>query len=166
MKNGLLTLLIMCLLFAFSSCKTKKNIQSRTEFYTASENNISSKSTAVIADTASMQILVKDSLTQTEYSRKFEFDTIGNIRSISETWRNTGLSKLSTQQHRQRKISLEETKNNTATVETLRTTSQEKTNETNDTRPVQGHEWFWLVLGFGIVLFVVFMIIKKKPFGF
>ncbi len=166
MKNGILAFIILPLMLGFSSCRAKKNVRSHAKIKSEIQHIAANHTSQTVADTASMQILAKDSLTQTEYSRKFEFDTIGNIRSISETWRNTGLSKLSTQQHRQRKISLEETKNNTATVETLRTTSQEKTNETNDTRPVQGHEWFWLVLGFGIVLFVVFMIIKKKPFGF
>lgn len=163
MKNGLLTLLIMCLLFAFSSCKTKKNIQSRTEFYTASENNISSKSTAVIADTASIQIHVKDSLTQTEYSRKFEFDTIGNIRSVSETWRNTGRTQLSAQQYGQRTISLESKNDSSATVETSRVASHEKTNETNDSRLVQGREWFWIILGgFAVLSISGYFILERN----
>lgn len=154
-------MLVVCVLL-FSACKSRKEItrsvteQKRTE---QTETAIDTSHTVVSdKEVISREVGVSEDI----YSRTQHFDSLGNIRSIQEVWRRIGRFELALHERSGSYLSL----NGMSTVTSDRDSSTmviyEHENSSADTRPVQGEEWIWLIVGIGLLILLIIKFYLKR----
>lgn len=163
MRNVLYIIILAIIsLFVLDGCKARKATQKSSDLFISGTK---------IAQTANKQIETKKAGTDIrieaqediwEYSRNTEIDTAGNLRRIQETWRGTGRTELALLRDSSRNISLNESTNITQEKDSVTEQINENSKIENDSRPVQGIEWLWVVIGAGLLLLLVFYFIKKR----
>lgn len=92
---------------------------------------------------------------EVEYTVITELDSSGVIRRVQETWRGTGRTELVVRNDSSRDISIIATLDSVATMIEKDSVFKENIEFTNDTRPVQGIEWIWIMVGLGAVVMIL-----------
>lgn len=101
--------------------------------------------------------------TTSEFLRTTTFRNDGTIHSLQEYWRNTGSTELSVSSGRQTNVSVTQQHASSTIDENKKEIVKEEIKTTTDTRPIQGFEWFWIVVVIvAAVLFLLPTFIKKK----
>lgn len=165
MKYGFIHIVIGALLIGscLVGCRASKNSQ-RNE--TSSEVHARTESTLDSTKSEYREVESRNILTDASdeyYLRITEYDVEGAVRRISEKWGNRRLSNVDSQDRQQESVSVTGSESNIVETDSSNTVIEEKVDASIDSRPVQGVEWFWVILGGAIILaIVIFVIIKKN----
>lgn len=96
------------------------------------------------------------------FTRTTEYDSTGSIQRVSETWRDRRLSNVSAEERTTRVVSIDSTETNIVTHDTTSVIVQEKTSIENDSRPIQGFEWVWVILTLTLLISVAIYILVNR----
>lgn len=163
MRNVLYIIFLAVIsLFILDGCKARKAIQRSSDLFVSGTKIAQTTNKQIATKTAGTDIRIEAKENIWEYSRTAEIDTAGNVRRVQETWRGTGRSELALQRDSSRNISLNETENISQEKDSVIERSKENSKLENDSRPVQGVEWLWVVIGAGLLLFLVLFFIKRR----
>lgn len=157
-----ITLSIILVSFGFNSCRAKKNIERNsevTERIERTERSVDSIRFAEKQDEKTERIgLTADQW----YVKHTEFDSIGRVRSVSETWRNRRHSDMASEERTGRTVSVIVSGNEVIETDTSSIITQEYSNIQTDSRPVQGLEWFWVISSGVLILSIVIYLLFNK----
>jgi len=147
-----------------AGCKSQKNISRTVDGQTRTERIESKKDTSRVEEQSQAHHSTQTNEQDNTYVRITEYDSTGTvIRRIQEEWRDVGRSQLSLLDRSGHYISIDGMSSVTLERDSSRSVVTENKEVTSDSRPVQGVEWLWVILGGALVLSVViFVIIKKK----
>ncbi len=160
MKHGTF-LFILALLVLVSGCRARKNIVRKTETTTAVERVEVKTDTSRTTTTVVTSVDAKDSLRETTERETIHLDTLGRIRTIIRESVRKEAGSGRTYRGQGTIVSVTGKTDSVSSVETLHATSQEITETKTDSRPVQGAEWLWVMLGSIIAIGVIILFIKK-----
>lgn len=164
MKHDFIHIIIVALLVGvgFNSCRAKKDFERNTQISERVERIERSVDSARNSENEYSKTerigLTEDNF----YIRTTEYDTEGRIRSISETWRDRRHSDMANEERSKESISLSGSEKEIVESDTSSVIINEKTKTTNDSRPVQGVEWIWVILSIALIAAVVLYIIYNK----
>ncbi|MDD4778833.1 MAG: hypothetical protein PHV53_11175, partial [Fermentimonas sp.] len=96
------------------------------------------------------------------FIRITEFDSTGTVRRIQETWRDRQRIDLVAEERSGRTVSVKNTDQQITIRDTTSTITNEVKEVNTDSRPIQGLEWFWVVLSGVLVLTVIIYIIYNR----
>ena len=97
------------------------------------------------------------------YVRITEYDSMGSVRRIQEEWRDIGRSQLFVLDQSRHHISIDGMTAVTVERDNSHSVSIENEKTSSDSRPVQGIEWLWVILGVIITVTIIgYIIIKSK----
>lgn len=92
------------------------------------------------------------------YRKTTRFADNGNVASITEEWQNSDTKTELKEKSEERKIQTEKRDKAIVARDTISLIHSENSTTKTDSRPVQGAEWFWLVLGIiaaiGITIYI------------
>lgn len=158
----------ICIIFLFAcilislGCKSRKEV-TRT---VTDQKRIERTETAVDTSRAvgSDQETLKRETSESEeiYSRTQHFDSLGNVRTIQEVWRRIGRIELDLFERSGSYLSLNGMSTVTSDQDSSTVVIDERQDLRTDSRPVQGFEWLWAIVGVGIIIFIVIAIAIKK----
>ena len=156
------TSLLLSAVFSFTSCKSHKNIS--TENRTSKEVDNISESIYTQIETRRAGAHLKKEISENikEYIRTTDFDSTGNIRSVSETWREIGRADMAVRNDSSGAISVINKIDSIINIETAHEVKNEKQDIKTDQRPVQGSEWMWVILGIGVIAAVLVIFLLEK----
>lgn len=153
--------ILACILILFG-CKSRQKITRSVTDQTRIERTETAVDTSRTIGSTQETLSRETGESEEIYSRTQHFDSLGNIRTIQETWWRIGRFELALRQGSGSYLSL----NGMSTVTSDRDSTTVVTNERQDirtdSRPVQGIEWIWIIVGAGIVIFVLIAIAIKK----
>lgn len=165
MKYGFIHIIIGTLLISVVSvsCRVSRNSEKTETIREASEriehSVDSSRENSIETELGNLRIDESDEY----YLRITEFDVDGAIRRIQEQWRNRRSTNVADWNRQQESVSLSGSEKKVIEKDSSYTAIQETKHVQSDSRPVQGFEWFWIVLVSGILLAIaIYFIIKKK----
>jgi len=87
---------------------------------------------------------------------------LGNVRTIQEVWRRIGRFELDLFERSGSYLSLNGMSTVTSDRDSSTVVTDERQDLRTDSRPVQGFEWLWAIVGVGIIIFIVIAIAIKK----
>lgn len=154
--------LLLASLLVLSGCKVRREVASMVTDQTRVER------TETTVDTSRTEISTQETLSQQAdeseevYTRTQHFDSLGNIRSIQETWRAIGRTELALRERSGSYISLNGMGTVTSESDSSTVVSDEQVNSSVDSRLVQGIEWLWVIVGIGLLLFIIITFVIKK----
>jgi hypothetical protein len=96
------------------------------------------------------------------YSIRVELDSAGRLRSIQKEWRDIGRTVISTGAGRSSSVSVGSSGSTVLENQESESKSEIKTDSKTDSRPIQGHEWIYVSLVVGLLIFIPIFLIKKK----
>lgn len=149
-------------LFILGGCKARKATQKSSDLFISGTKIAQTANKEITTKTAGKDIRIEAKEDIWEYSRTEEIDTAGNVRRVQETWRGTGRTELALQRDSSRIISLNDLVSVTQEKDSVIEKSKENSMIENDSRPVQGVEWLWVVIGAGLLLILVLFFIKRS----
>lgn len=165
MRYGIIRIAVFALLVgvSFNSCRAKKDFERNTQISKRTERterSVDSTRTSDIENEKTERIgLTEDNF----YIRTTEFDGEGRVRSISEAWRDRRHSDMANEERSKESVSLSGSEKEITETDTSTVIVDEISETTNDTRLVQGFEWFWAVAsGVLILSLIIYQLINKK----
>lgn len=162
-RNVLFVFFFSLFLILVPGCKTKKNVQRESTFEQSVERVESTIDKSITAQEAGSAVSIKTDQDIREFNRTTNFDSTGNVSSISETWRETGSSQLALRNDSTRNISLNNVVNTDSSSDQSQSSSTEIIDQSADSRPVQGIEWVWVILSAALVIAVaIYVIVNRK----
>lgn len=164
MKNGAIYHIISLLLVSFIvfGCRSTKNIERNEATKTGSLRIERSSDTIRTIEVRNQRSNRSVSELEQIYSRVTEFDSTGSVRRVSEEWRDRRYSDLADEERDERAFSVAVSEEEVITRDTASVTVQETIHSKTDSRPVQGADWFWVILSAVLILAVVIYIIYNK----
>lgn len=96
------------------------------------------------------------------YTRTQHYDTLGNLRTIQETWRSIGRFELALRERSASYISINGMGAVTSESDRSTVVTSEQVKNSSDSRPVQGIEWMWVIAGVGLLIFILIMYLIKR----
>gem|GEM_PF-2222323 len=162
MKHGILLILIaLCAVQCGcrSSSSSTTAVSSGTEKVFKAAVRHAADSSRTTRDDSVFTVAVDTTRT---YSIRVELDTAGRVRSIQEEWRDIGRTIISTGTGRSSSVSVGSS--GSSVSENKQSDSKSETNQTvsSDSRPVQGHEWIYVLLVVGLLIIIPIILIRKK----
>ncbi|MDD4778908.1 MAG: hypothetical protein PHV53_11565 [Fermentimonas sp.] len=165
MRYGFIHIAVFALLVgvSFNSCRAKKDFERNTQISERTERTErsvdSTRNTETEHEKTERIGLTEDNF----YIRTTEYDPEGRIRSISETWRDRRHSDMAYEERSKESVSLSGSEKEIVEADTSTVITNETLETTNDSRPVQGFEWFWTVAsGVLILSLIIYQLINKK----
>lgn len=157
-----ITLSIILLGVGFSGCKSNRVIQkhetSRTDY-----QRIETVKDSIRVSTGTIESSERSgSEVDQTFTRVTEFDSTGTVRRVQETWRDRQRIDLVTEERSGRTVSVKNTDQQITIRDTTSTITNEVIEVNTDSRPIQGFEWFWVVLSGVLVLAVIIYIIYNR----
>lgn len=153
--------LLMCLL-SLIGCRAKKD-SSRHESYVMgserTERRTDSIRTLEVVEERSER---SGSEVERQYTRTTEYDTTGRVQAVSETWRDRRLSNVSSEERDARTVSVAGMSVDIIERDTSTTIISEVVKVDTDSRPIQGAEWFWIILSSILIATVIIYIIYNR----
>jgi uncharacterized protein YcfL len=161
--NGvLISTIILLALLSLVGCRTKRNT-SRYEIHNAGSERVERLTDSIRIVEDSQQTTERSgSETDQSFTRVTEFDSTGTVRRIQETWRDRQRIDVVTKERFGRTVSVAETNQQIIIRDTASTVTNEVAEVKTDSRPIQGFEWFWIVLSGVLVLTVIIYIIYNR----
>lgn len=96
------------------------------------------------------------------FSRVIEYDTTGSIQRVSETWRDRRLSNVSAEERTARVVSITNSDELVSQKDTAHAIITETSHTKTDSRPVQGFEWFWVILSSVLIIAGILIFTTKR----
>jgi hypothetical protein len=158
----------ICIVFLFACILILHGCKSRKEVTRAVTDQKRIERTETAVDTSravgSSQETLKRETSESEeiYSRTQHFDSLGNVRTIQEVWRRIGRFELDLFERSGSYLSLNGMSTVTSDRDSSTVVTDERQDLRTDSRPVQGFEWLWAIVGVGIIIFIVIAIAIKK----
>lgn len=143
-------------------CRTGKSVQKITGFERVQHSTETSVDKQKETTEASTDLRIDTKEEIQEYTRTTELDTLGNIRRVQESWRGVGRSKLVVLRDTGRTVSWVDRVKMSQANETISEQTNESSKMISDSRPVQGVEWLFIMIGAGILLFLAFLFLRKR----
>ena len=160
-KTYILCFLFVCLLFQ-SSCKSHKEITRTVTDQTRVEQIETAIDTTRTLVNDQENVKRQSDESEEIYTRTKQYDSLGNIRTIQETWRAIGRTELALHERSGSYISLNGMSTITAISDSSTLVINDQENSSTDTRPLQGTEWIWAIIGAGLLLFIIIMFVIKR----
>ncbi|SRR5690554_230764 len=164
MKHGAIHIIVgaLALCLMANGCRAKKNISRNEEFQTRIERIEQSNDSARIEARKTEKDVQRSEQSDLSYTRVTEYDSTGSIvRRVSETWRDGRLSHFSLQDNRAETISVTGNEKEVVERDTSLRVNTEVIATTTDTRPVQGFEWAWIIIGAFVVIGLIVFLWRK-----
>ena len=98
---------------------------------------------------------------ENKYCRVVNFDSLGRISSIREEWWDTRSAELDVRNRRSSSNTLDNRKEESVTEENADIEAYHQSESNNDSRPVQGFEWLYIIIPVVIGL-LIFLLIKYR----
>lgn len=160
--DKILFVCILACILILSGCKSRQEItRSVTD-----QTRIERRETAV--DTSRTIVSDKDVVNrETEesediYTRTQHYDTLGNLRTIQETWRSIGRFELALRERSASYISINGMGAITSEFDSSAVVTTEQVKNSSDSRPVQGIEWMWVIAGVGLLIYILIMYLINR----
>lgn len=164
MKNGAIYHIISLLLVSFIvfGCRSTKNIERNEATKTGSLRIERSSDTIRTIEVRNQRSNRSVSELEQIYSRVTEFDSTGSVRRVSEEWRDRRYSDLADEERDERAVSVAGSEEEVITRDTTSVIVRETIHNKTDSRPIQGADWFWVILSAVLILTVVIYLIYNK----
>jgi uncharacterized protein YcfL len=161
-SSMLISTIILLALLSLIGCRSKRNT-SRYELHTVESERVERVIDSIrIVEDNQQTTERRGSETDQSFSRITEFDSTGTVRRIQETWRDRQRIDVVTKERFGRTVSVAETNQQIIIRDTASTVTNEVAEVKTDSRPIQGFEWFWIVLSGVLVLTVIIYIIYNR----
>lgn len=155
--------LAVCIGVSLGGCRTKKNLEKTQENTTIVEKTERYSDSTRTEQKSTVRVDRSRDENERSYTRTTEYDSTGNVRRVSEEWRDRQSSDLVVRDHRQESVSVTGAEKQVMEKDSSSTVIHETKHVQFDSRPVQGFEWFWIILGGGLLLAIaIYFILKKK----
>lgn len=164
MKHGAIHIIVgaLALCLMANGCRAKKNISRNEEVQKRIERVEQSSDSARIEARKAEKAVQQTEQSDLSYTRVTEYDSTGSIvRRVSETWRDGRLSHFSLQDNRAETISVTGNEKEVVERDTSLRVNTEVIATTTDTRPVQGFEWAWIIIGAFVVIGLIVFLWRK-----
>lgn len=163
MRHGgyyLLAIVILAIV-VLGGCNARKTTQKNSRSYFSDQRIEQSIEKEIQSKKAGTDIRIEAKEDAWEFSRTTDIDTAGNIRRVQETWRGSGRSELALLRDSSRTVSVTEEEILVQDKDSIILNEEEHTINDSDSRPVQGVEWFWVVIGAGLLLLLIIFLSKR-----
>lgn len=160
--DKILFVCILACILILSGCKSRQEITRSVTDQTRIER------TETAVDTSRTIVSDKDVVSretgesEETYSRTQHYDTLGNLRTIQETWRSIGRFELALRERSASHISINGMGAITSEFDSSTVVTTEQVKNSSDSRPVQGIEWMWVIAGVGLLIFILIMYLIKR----
>ena len=144
------------------ACKSKKHITTDIDTQTGTVRIERVVDTTRTVETATERSDVSGSEVEQSYTRTTEYDTSGVVRRVQEEWRDRQRADVALRDKLQETVSVTGRDALIEVRDSSRTVSNEEKRSDVDTRPVQGIEWLWVIIGLVVVLGIVGLIIYRR----
>lgn len=165
MKNGKVSYHLFLLLVALSvlvSCRAHKNIVKEDISQTKTETVVYHKDTSRVITQSQSNMEESLSIHETTERETIHFDDSGRVQIVVKENIITEKGKIRTDRGSGSVISITGNSDSVYVQEAYQSSSQEKTNIKTDSRPIQGTEWFWVILSVAFVLVAVIYVLYNK----
>lgn len=156
---GVIAVLVLLLL---TSCRSSKSTFRNGSYAMAVERVERRLDSIRIVESTTQRSEHSGSEAERVFSRVTEYDSTGTIRSVQETWRDRRLSNVSSEERDTRTVSVANTDEHIFTRDTVHVVVSETSQIKSDSRPVQGYEWFWIILSIVLIATVIIYIIYNR----
>lgn len=156
---GVIAVLVLLLL---TSCRSSKSTSQNGSYAMAVERVERRLDSIRIVESTTQRSEHSGSEAERVFSRVTEYDSTGTIRSVQETWRDRQLSNVSANERAGRAVSVANTDEHIFTRDTVHVVVSETSQIKSDSRPVQGYEWFWIILSLVLIVAVILYIISNR----
>lgn len=154
------TFLLLACLLVLPGCKIRREVARVVTDQTRIERTETAVDTSRTVINAKETISSQADESEEIYTRTQHFDSLGNIRTIQETWRAIGRTELALHERSGSYLSLNGMSAVTTERDSSLVTVVEREDHRADSRPVQGIEWIWVIVGGGLFIFIVIAIKK------
>lgn len=163
MRHGVYILhaLVILAIVVLGSCNARKTAQKNSRSFRTDQHIEHSIEKEIKSEKAGTDIRIEAKEDAWEFSRTTDIDTAGNIRRVQETWRGTGRSELALLRDSSRTVSVTDSEIIVQDKDSVILYNEEETIHDSDSRPVQGFEWFWVVIGAGLLLLLIIFLCKR-----
>lgn len=163
MRHGVycLRVLVILAVVALGSCNARKTIQKNSRSFRTDQRIEQSFDKEIKTEKAGTDVRIEAKEDAWEFSRTTDIDTAGNIRRVQETWRGSGRSELALLRDSSRTVSVTDSEIIIQDTDSMILNEEEQTINDSDSRPVQGVEWFWVVIGAGLLLLLIIFLSKR-----
>lgn len=155
-------------LYVLTACRSNRTVDGTMETRSDAETSLSKQT----HDSIASQTIRRDSTTkittEKQYIRTTWYRPDGTIQKIQEERRGARQDELAISHTGSSDVSVKETQSDSISKTKEQTREAEHEDNTTDTRPVQGIEWFWiaiaisLVAGIGLIAFFIYKKVKGK----
>ena len=156
------TIILLASLLVLSGCKVRSEVARVVTDQTRVERTGAAVDTSRTIINAQETISSQADESEEIYTRTQHFDSLGNIRTIQETWRAIGRTELALHERSGSYLSLNGMSAVTTERDSSLVTVVEREDHRADSRPVQGIEWIWVIVGGGLLfLFIIKFVLKR-----
>ncbi len=156
-------ILSVCFGVSLGGCRAKKSLEKTQEDTTIVERSERYSDSTRTEQRSTVRDDISRAENERSYTRTTEYDSTGNVLRVSEEWRDRQSSDLAVRDHRQESVSITGSEKQVVETDSSYTVIQETKHVQSDSRPVQGFEWFWVILVGALILSsVIFVIIKNN----
>ena len=160
MKNGIF-LIVLISLIGFSGCKARKNAVRTSQVETAISAETRKTDTArVIVETQFNSEETKQIHEATE-RETLHLDTLGRVRTIVRESVRTQTGSRRNDRGQGSVLSVSGKTDSTGVAEKTRQTGYRSDAVETDSRPVQGVEWLWIIIG-TLIAVALILVLRRK----
>lgn len=160
MKTYVYTILLLLLIA--SACRSNRSLDKVSQTLSQTESNVS----VLAKDSAASQTNKRDSVsnitTEQQFIRTVSFRPDGTIQSIQEEWRGSRRDELAVSDTGSSDVHLSETQKDSTVVNSTQAKEIKHEESKDDTRPVQGEEWFWIMLPICIIVILALIFLAYR----
>ncbi len=160
--DKILFVCILACILILSGCKSRQEITRSVKDQTRIERTETAVDTSrtIVSDKEAVNRETEES--EDIYTRTQHYDTLGNLRTIQETWRSIGRFELALRERSASYISINGMGAVTSESDRSTVVTSEQVKNSSDSRPVQGIEWMWVIAGVGLLIFILIMYLINR----
>lgn len=161
MRHGFFLFFLIALI-GLSGCKARKNTVRTSETATKTQTQTRSIDTARVVLEAEFHTEETQQIHETTDRETIHLDTLGRVRTIIRESVRTETRTRRNDRGQGSAVSVTGKTDSAATVEQTHQTGYRSDATVTDSRPVQGFEWFWVIVTGSLVLIAVIYVIIRK----
>lgn len=157
----------ICFLFALIACRSNKDMHKVSESASETETKASIQSKDSTVTTTNTRGRTSNITTEKQYIRTTWYRPDGTISAVQDSWWDSQRDELATHEIGSSSVSVAKQKADSTKKVNQKKLETEQLNAFTDSRPIQGSEWFGVIIGISVVLILVAIILytiyrKKK----